>query len=237
MSAAALSIAATSPAVRRLAALAALAPDDLSILQDAMGASRRVLARRELISEGKPVPGPMLIVDGWAARVRILPDGRRQFLSFLLPGDLIGMCYQPCPLAVSTVVTLNEVVVCPAPLGVPAIEGAYRMSQALDEANLLGQIIRLGRLNAEERIADLLLELNERLTLAGLSVDDSFEIALNQEMLADALGLTSVHVNRMLQVLRRAGDVVWKGSRVRLPDPARLARRVGRVPVRVTAAV
>jgi CRP-like cAMP-binding protein len=234
MSAPAPSIAATQPAVRRLAALAQLGAQDIAVLEDAIGRSRWVPARRELITEGRPIPGPLLIVDGWAARVRILPDGRRQFLTFLLPGDLIGMCHQPRPLAVSTVITLNDVTACPAPLGVSAIDAAYRMSQALDEAHLLSQIIRLGRLNAEERIGDLLLEFNERLTLAGLSIDDSFSVVLTQEMLADALGLTSVHVNRMLQSMRRAGDVVWKGGHVRLPDVARLARRIGRVPMRVT---
>lgn len=184
-----------SPVIRRLSALAPLSAADLAILLAALEKVRPFAPRSELLSERRGIAGSMFIVSGWAARVRILTDGRRQFLSFLLPGDLIGMCHQREPLAVSTVVALTPVTACPAPLSVSAtLKEAYHVSQALEEANLLAQITRLGRLNAQERIGDLLLEFHERLALAGLSVKGSFEVPLTQEMLADALGLTSVHV-------------------------------------------
>jgi CRP-like cAMP-binding protein len=225
-------------AIRRLGALYPLEPKDRTTLHNAIATARTVPVRRELLSERRPIPGPMLIVSGWAARVRILMDGRRQFLSFLLPGDLIGICHHRQPLAVSTVTTLTDVSVCPLPAGVsPRLDEAYRISEALEDAYLLCQITRLGRLNAEERIGDLLLELHERLTLAGLAQGGSFDVPLTQEMLADATGLTAVHVNRMLQSLRRSNDLVWKGSRVTLPDAKLLARKVCRAPVRVSAAV
>lgn len=237
MSAPAYSFALEPPPIHRLAALAPLTDTDLAVLRDVVDTARLFSPRRELLSERCPIAGPMMIVSGWAARVRILMDGRRQFLSFLLPGDLIGVCHHRQPLAVSTVVALTDVAASPLPVGVSQqLDEAYRMSGALEDAYLLCQITRLGRLNAQERIGDLLLELHERLTLAGLAAGGSFEVPLTQEMLADATGLTAVHVNRMLQLLRRLSDVVWKGSRVMLPDPKALARKVCRAPIRVSAA-
>lgn len=226
------------PALRRLARLAPLRPADAALVEAAVADGRTLRTRSELASEGQEIAEPRLVVSGWAARARLLADGRRQFLSFLLPGDLIGLSRQPRPLAASTVVALTDVTVCAAPPthASPLLAEAYAVSQAMDEAYLLDHITRLGRLNAQERISDLLLELHERLDLAGLVAHDGFELPLTQETLADALGLTSVHVNRMVQLMRRDGDLQWRGGRLTLPDPAALARKVGRTPIRVSAA-
>ncbi|RSV40380.1 Crp/Fnr family transcriptional regulator [Sphingomonas sp. ABOLD] len=226
------------PALHRLSRIAPLGDAARAMVEAAVRDSRRVPMRRELLTEGRAVPEPMLLVSGWAARVRILVDGRRQFLSFLLPGDLIGLCRQDRPLAVSTVQTLTDAKVATAPdSDVADLHQAYAASNALEEAYLLAQITRLGRLNALDRICDLMLEIHERLALADLIQGRSFEVPLTQEMLADALGLTPVHINRMLQQARRDGDLEWRGSRVTLSDPAALARRIGRTPARVSADV
>lgn len=226
------------PALARLSALAPLSLADRAALQEAAERSTDVRVRRELMVEGRSIAHPILMLSGWAARVRLLPDGRRQFLSFLLPGDLIGWCRHPQPIATSTVVTLTHVTVCtpPAPAPGSALHEAFAVSQALEEAHLLAHIARLGRMSAQERIADLLLELHERLSLCGLAFDRSFAFPVTQETLADALGLTAVHVNRMLQSARRSGDLLWSAGRVTLSDLAVLARQVGRVPTRVTGA-
>ncbi|MEJ8630752.1 helix-turn-helix domain-containing protein [Sphingomonas sp. I4] len=122
---------------------------------------------------------------------------------------------------------------CPAGSG---LAQAYSVARALDEAYLLGHVVQLGRLNAQERISDFLLEIYERLSLAGLTVGGSFEMPLTQEMLADALGLTPVHVNRMIQQARRDGELMWKSGRVLLRDPERTARTIGRQSPQVTGA-
>ena len=225
------------PAVRRLAALAPLDAFAQAALADAAQRSRSLKPGRELIAEGVPIASPMLILDGWAARTRFLTDGRRQIMSLLLPGDLIGNCRQQRALSVSTVVALSSLTICAAPSsGYPALEEAYHVSHALDEAYLLAQITRLGRLNAEERVVDLMLELCDRLTLCGLVSDGGFAWPLTQSALADALGLTSVHVNRTLQQLRGRGDVVLRTGRLQLTNPTKLAQRVGHVTASVTAA-
>ena len=225
-------------AVRRLNTLVPLDDDATFALTDALTTARPIKPRRELIGEGHEIVEPLLILSGWAARVRFLADGRRQFLSFLLPGDVVGLGQQSRPVATATVIALTPVEICSAPLRdkSPALAEAYALSRALDEAYLLANITRLGRLNAQERIGDLFLELLERLRMAGLESGNSFALPLTQEMIADALGLTSVHVNRMLQQARRDGDVLWERGRVTLPDPAALATKLGRNPPRVTAA-
>ncbi len=225
-----------APALRRLSALSSLEAADLTLLQAAMEASQTHPPRHNFLTLGRPIAAPLLLLQGWAARVRILPDGRRQFMSFYLPGDVIGATHQAMPIASATVIALTETIVCPAPTA-PAGSGlaqAYAVAEALDEAYLLGHVVQLGRLNAQERISDFLLEIYERLSLAGLTVGGSFEMPLTQEMLADALGLTPVHVNRMIQQARRDGELMWKSGRVLLRDPERTARTIGRQSPTVT---
>ncbi len=227
-----------APGLRRLSALATLEASDLALLRTAMETPRTYPVRHSFLTVGRPVAEPLIVLQGWAARVRILPDGRRQFMSFFLPGDVIGATYQAMPIATATVVALTECTVCTAPRA-PAGSGlaqAYSVARALDEAYLLGHVVQLGRLNAQERISDFLLEIYERLSLAGLTVGGSFEMPLTQEMLADALGLTPVHVNRMIQQARRDGELMWKSGRVLLRDPERTARTIGRQSPQVTGA-
>lgn len=228
-----------SAAVARLGSLAPLTGQEIQALQLAELGSQRVSPSREIVVEGAPVRDVSIILSGWACRVRHFMDGRRQILGFLLPGDLIGVCRQNEPVAVTTVFALTEVVTCPAPPVVPGENGlaeAYAMSAALEEAYLFRQIARLGRLNAYERIVDWLLETRDRLRLAGLEYDGSFPMPLTQEVLADTLGLTSVHVNRTLQTLRRDRRIEWRGGMVRLVDPEGLAALIDYRPVLVTSA-
>lgn len=225
------------PAVTRLSTLAPLDGEALRALERAIASSTTDRPRSELMSEGQEIANALLVVDGWAARMRILPDGRRQFLSFLLPGELIGLCSHQRALAVSTVVAITPLRTCRAPDGDlhPTLSQAYAVSRALEEAHLLAQITRLGRLNALERLGDVMLELLERLALGGQVRHSTFGMPLTQEMLSDVLGLTPVHVNRMVQQARRLGWFEWRAKRVTIKDPAALAAEVGRAPTRVQA--
>lgn len=229
---------ASTPAVTRLSALAPLDAEAVHALERSIASSVTDRMRSELLTEGREIPAALLIVEGWAARVRILSDGRRQFLSFLLPGDLVGMCRHTRALAVSTVVAITPLKTCRAPDGdqYPTLGEAYAVSHALEEAYLLAQITRLGRLNALERLADVMLELRERLGLAGQVRNGTFDMPLTQEMLADVLGLTPVHINRMVQQARRQDWLEWRARRVTIKDVAALASKVGRTPVRVQSA-
>lgn len=228
---------AVQPAMQRLGQLARLGAADMAMLDAAMRERHRVAPRGELLRERQPIARAKLLLSGWAARVRVLGDGRRQFMSMLLPGDLIGHCRQARPLAASTVIALTEVQWCHAPDAEPdsGLASAYAASGAFEEAMLLAQITRLGRMTAAERICDLMLELHARLAMAGLTRGNSYELPLTQEALGDTLGLTSVHVNRVVQGLRRDGDLQWKSGCVTLADPQALAAKIGRVEIAVSS--
>jgi CRP-like cAMP-binding protein len=213
------------PAIARLIALAPLGPDELNLLLTSAATRRRFGPHREILAEGKPIPGGRLVLQGWACRTRIFRDGRRQILSFLLPGDLIGICTQPSPVATTLVTALTEVILCPVPDPAeagPGLQTIYAVSRALEEAYLFRQIGRLGRLSAYERLADWMMEIQERLLPIGEATSSGFPMPITQEALGDALGLTSVHVNRTLRQMRHEGLMDIRGGRVSLIDRQRL---------------
>jgi len=191
-----------------------------------------------LYSYGAGQIRPSFILAGWACRQRLLPDGRRQIFSLMLPGDAIGFSPEASPLTTASVVALTKVAIAhlEPPLGAatPPLTQAdnasdvlgfadhMRLSAFLDEALLLDHVVRLGRQTAYERTAHLMLELHWRSTLIGQADDRSFTLPLTQEVLADVLGLSIVHVNRTLQHLRRDHLIEVTGPRVVLLDPAAL---------------
>lgn len=211
--------------VRRLSRLAPLGAESIEALS-ALREVHRLSAGAAVVTEHEPLR-PRFLVSGWAARVRWLADGRRQVVSMVLPGDGVGLCERPQPLALCAMVAVTPVEVVDAaaisrlvfdPKGAkaPDIAVALAMSAALEEAHLIDQIVRLGRQTALERMAHLLLELRFRLSLVDLAVDGDFPLPLTQELLADATGLSAVHVNRTLQQMRREGLIELGQGRVKL---------------------
>lgn len=222
----------------RLRRLAAIGEMEAARLNDAVRRSRAVGPRRDILLEGEPIVGPSIIVSGWACRSRLLADGRRQILGFLLPGDVVGMCRQADPIAVSAVSAITAVTICDAPMieGQRADTGltaAYAISAALEEAYLLNHVTRLGRQTAYERLAHLMLEFWERLGQAGIAAGNRFQMPLTQEYLGDTLGLTSVHINRTLQQLRREHMLEASNGFVTLLEPDALAAIADYKPARV----
>jgi CRP-like cAMP-binding protein len=188
----------------------ALAECELEILRGIGDQRKRHAAGDELATEGDPTPPPCLIHSGWACRQRTLADGRRQILAFLLPGDSIGLTWRRTPEASSIVAltALETIDVRRMASAIdagesPGLAGAVRIIEAREQFRLIDQIVRLGRQRAYERTAHLLLELHQRLAIVGLGENQRFALPLSQEILADALGLSMVHVNRILQQLRR----------------------------------
>jgi len=225
----------------RLRRLAAIGESEAAKLHEATRRARSVGARRDILLEGEPIVNPTIIVSGWACRSRLLADGRRQILGFLLPGDIVGMCRQPDPIAVSAVSAITPVTICDAPAIEPGrsdrgLAAAYAISAALEEAYLLNHVTRLGRQTAYERLAHLMLEFWERLGQAGIPVGNRFQMPLTQEYLGDTLGLTSVHINRTLQQLRREHMLEASNGFVTLLEPDALAAVADYKPARVCRA-
>jgi len=169
----------------------------------------------------------IVVVSGWVSETRILPDGRRQIFSFLLPGDVASVG-QASNIGNRGLVALTNVEVADAgALGVAEAgerHGAWMTEAARRrEERLFEQIVRIGRLSAGERVVNLLLELYDRLDAIGLVKDQTFRIPLTQEVFADALGLSVVHINRTLQQLRREGLLTMGRGTVTLHHRQKLA--------------
>jgi CRP-like cAMP-binding protein len=193
--------------LQRLFSLAPLTEDEKGVLRSAVTITRKVPAGRDIVVEGTPVVSSAIIVSGWAYRARQFADGRVQILGLLLPGELIGRCRHFRPLAATTVISATPLVLCTTP---DAPEGsglarAYSHSAALEEFYLFRQIARLGRLIANERTIDWLLETRERLALVGLVNGDQFPMPLTQSLISDLLGITDVHLSRTIGTLRTEG--------------------------------
>jgi CRP-like cAMP-binding protein len=166
---------------------------------------------QELIAEGEHLNRPSLLLEGWALRHRVLSDGRRQICSFILPGDGFGFCPRHDGISLTSTVTLTPVTIVRLP---PLSEALHRTPQtglgrtawnmlSLEESCLVNETVRLGRQSAYERLIHLLLEFHDRLDAVGLVREGAFMMPFTQEVLSDALGLSTVHTNRTLQQLRR----------------------------------
>jgi len=217
-------------AVLHLGSLARLDDSDLRRIAKAAADARYYPARTELVHEGAEPARPSLLLHGWISHQRILPDGRRQIVGFTLAGELFGRNWGWQSCALTSHVALDDVVVCSAP---QANEGsalweAYDRERLAQRLQLIDNITRLGRMDARERVCDLLLELLERLERSGQTDGNTFAMPLTQECFSDAVGLTPVHLNRTLQACRKSGDLSWRGGLVTLHNPARLDRSLGR---------
>ena len=192
---------------------------------------RKIGAKRDIIRENERPQTLIAIRRGWACRYKTMPDGQRQQLAILLPGDLVDLHLQVLACTDHSVAAITPVevslidphelerVVQERPALADALARQAHAQQALEREWLLS----IGQRTAHEKISQLLLELFVRLRLVGLADGNSCEMPLTQFDMAEAAGLTAVHVNRTLQALRRDGLIVLERRRLTLPDPDRLA--------------
>ena len=220
------------PLIRRLRRLSKLSPEDEASLLDVIGDPVAVPADRDLKAHGEAPLAVHVIVDGLACRYKILPDGRRQIVAFLVPGDpcdpqvfLLGtMDHGLCTLAPSLVATIAPEEIVRVTAERPAIARAFWLSALVDQSVLREWLVNIGRRDAYERIAHLLWELYLRHRAVGLATGSSFDLPLTQQELADSLGLSAVHVNRTLQRLRADGVLASGGGSLTILQPDELQR-------------
>lgn len=192
---------------------------------------RKIGAKRDIIRENERPQTLIAIRRGWACRYKTMPDGQRQQLAILLPGDLVDLHLQVLACTDHSVAAITPVevslidphelerVVQERSTLADALARQAHAQQALEREWLLS----IGQRTAHEKISQLLLELFVRLRLVGLADGNSCEMPLTQFDMAEAAGLTAVHVNRTLQALRRDGLIVLERRRLTLLDPDRLA--------------
>lgn len=175
-----------------------------------------------------------VVVNGWAFRYRMMHDGRRQILNILLPGDTFGLetLFGQSPAAsVQAASPITYLALSPADLSNTVEQSAelrHKLFNALlAENDALGNwVVRLGKCDAEERTAALLLDLHERLLQAGLATARGFVLDLTQSEFADVVGLHVIHLNRVLGRLRARKLVSIDKKVVTLHDPQGLGELV-----------
>jgi CRP-like cAMP-binding protein len=211
----------------KLQRFAALPDEDVQALGHMCRQSiRTARARRDIMREGDQPHHVKLIIDGWAIRYKMLPDGRRQIVSFLLPGDMCDLNIFLLDQMDHSIGALTPVTYAEMPRDL--IETMCKTRSALSRALWIDSLVvaaiqrewtvNLGQRTARERIAHLFCELFERLDAVGLSEGDRCEMPLTQIDLGEATGMTAVHVNRTLQELRRDGLIVLNNRILTIPD-------------------
>lgn len=211
---------------RKLSLAGELAGEDLDALTWAVKQVRRVPAHTVLIDEGDRPEYVHVVLEGFAFRYKVLPDGERQVLAWLVPGDFCDLHVAVLGEMDHAIATVSESTIGQIPTDQveqlaqtsPALSRALWWASLVQEAILREWLVNLGRRTAEGRMAHFFCELHARLASVELVGDGALDFPLTQAELADSLGISAVHTNRTLQVLRDAGLVQWTGRKLVLAN-------------------
>lgn len=225
---------ATGPLARKLGRYITLSTAETHIL-DRLESDVVIVERQsELISEGEEERRCYVVLDGWAACYKQVPDGRRQIINFMIPGDFLGLRSVLLQVSDHSVVAVSKLRL--ARFSVTELRrilaeqaricAAIFWALSRDEAIIVEHLVDLGRRNALERLAHLIIELGERLRQVGLGHEHGYHCPLRQEDFADALGLTTIHINRSFRELRERQLVTLSRRNVRINDREKLLQLV-----------
>jgi CRP-like cAMP-binding protein len=218
------------PLVRKLESIFDLAPEERAAVEAITGTVRHVGADEEVVRDGDRPAECCLILDGFACRYKISEEGRRQILSFHLPGDIPDLQSLHLEVMDHSLGTLTPSRLLFVPHDTmrqlcrrqPRIGDAFWRDTLIDAAVFRQWLVGVGVKEAYARIAHLICELFTRLRALGLADAEGFDLPLTQAELGDALGLSTVHVNRSLQKLRADGLIATTNRRVVVKDWERL---------------
>lgn len=219
-----------SPFARKLGAFVSLSDDELAAL-DALHSRRRTFAAgRDMVHEGEVNSSAYIVASGWVCSYKLLNGGSRQIVDFQIPGDFLGLrsvLFRTADHNIEPVTQVEASEVIAEDLletfsRTPRLATAVLWAASRDEAMVVEHLVGLGRRDARERTAHFLLELSARLKLVGLGSTAGYACPLSQYMMADALGLSAVHVNRVLRELRESGLVTFQQGQVTFHDFAGL---------------
>jgi CRP-like cAMP-binding protein len=224
-----------SPFLLRLSRGCALGEEDTAFVEHMTRNRAELPGERLLVAEGDRPHAVHVVLDGLACRYKILPDGRRQILGFLVPGDsgdfdvllLPRVDHSLATLAPSLIATVSRQDVEMAFAERPRLATALRLAVLQDVAVLREWLVNVGRRNAYERMAHLLWELYVRHALVGKVADHGFRLPLTQSDLADALGLSTVYVNKTITRLRASGIIETDRRQIRILQPDELRAIAG----------
>lgn len=184
----------------------------------------------DIIKQGERPNYVYLIESGWACRYKLLEDGKKHTMGFLIPGDLSDVHVTLLDKMDHSIRALTALKVTKFSIGEminimenhPRLAQAFFWSTLVDEAILREWLVNMGSRSCEVSVAHVLCELLLRSRMAGVSYDGSFDFPLSQEELAASLGISQVHTNRVLQKLRQKGLISIEGKRIVIYDWKRM---------------
>lgn len=212
--------------LKALATFRDVAPEELDFIQHFKSGELMVDPGATLLTEGSNTPNLYTVLSGWGFRYKTLPDGRRQILNFVLPGDFLGLQGSMLDEMQHSVEALTPMVLCVFPrdklwtlyTNFPSLAFDLTWLAARSERILDETLLSLGRRSALERVAHLLLDVHRRAQQSGLVVNRKVRFPFTQQHLADALGLSLVHTNKTLKQLTGRGLIRWKSSVFEIVD-------------------
>lgn len=214
------------PLATKLATFMTLSEGDLESLESVFDAEKTFKRRKDLVIDGGEYRHLSFVKDGYAMRYKLLRNGKRQILNVILPGDVIGFPVSFVDRSTYSVVALSDLKlnVCPIDAYVrlcferPQFGLALAWLAVKEAAIYAERIVDIGRRTPVERLVHFLLELHSRLLTIGLAEKSSFKLPISQEMIADALGLSVPHLNRVMQHLRKEKLIANSGRVVEFFD-------------------
>ena len=222
-----------SPLHRILASTGHWTPDEADFVRDLHRRRRTVPRGTELVSEGCPVGNVFVVAEGWACMLKVLPNGNRQILDVRLPGDAFCLLASTRDIAPYSVQTLTASEVCEisraeyAKINSPRVLDLLAALSARDEAILFEHIANIGRRDALSRVAHFALELGVRLAAASGTDPLEYDCPLGQTDFADALGISSIYLNRCFRILRERGLMRVLGKKIIIDDRTSMIRLTG----------
>ncbi|KAB1073229.1 Crp/Fnr family transcriptional regulator [Methylobacterium planeticum] len=216
--------------IRKLEGFESLSDQDREALQSLMPKVRKVPARTDLIREGDAPEYVHLVLDGYACRYKMLPDGQRQIMAYLVPGDfcdlnvfiLDQMDHNIGTISACQVVDIPRHAIDDITARYPHVTRALWWCALVDEAVLREWLVNIGGRPADHRIAHLFCELLLRLEAVGRVSGNSFDFPFTQPDIADTMGLSNVHVNRTIRELRALGLITLRQRTLTILDVERL---------------
>lgn len=214
----------------KLSLHSALGPAEIDAIRDFLGRPQGYAAGALVAQAGDPADMVTVLGRGIACRMTLLPSGRRQIQALLLPGDTVDA---EASLLLRRSDNIEALTACSAwlipksrlaalPASVPALAAAFLREGALNAEIARQWVVNIGGRTARERVAHLLCELSTRMDAVGLAIRGAYPLPLTQQDIGDALGLSSVHVNRVLQSLRGEGLIQTDGRTLKILDRERL---------------
>jgi CRP-like cAMP-binding protein len=219
-----------NPLIQKLEGFTALSEEEKRLIDEISRDVREFGRGQDIIEEGDRPDNVHLLLGGWACRYKLIPNGDRSIMAYLIPGDLCDIhvtllnhmdhsigALSACKVALIPRLTMDAI-----------ITEHVRLARALwwatlvDEAILREWLVTVGHRPADKRVAHLICEMLLRSKAVGLTEDDSFEMPLTQGELGDTMGLSTVHINRTLQELRSKRLITSKAKRVIVDDLDRL---------------